>query len=268
MQWVFFSCVSVCFVLMLCVWWKTLCVLLFQQLEGSCEMILWAMTSCKVHDVYSVCMCVRVTLSDLPPGLYGPNQMVGNINFTILSPPPPPLSSYYPSAPSSPLLLSSPRSPEMWLRSSSEHHWSEGFSVCVVCLVTAWWSEQLNTAYCVAQFMDDVSRWMLPFTNTASPLAAALAALLLPFLLLWGKKKKKQLKRDKNKQEHKWFTSKIKKEQQEGVWSRASSVHTLYLHVLMWLKLHLRHTFQDGISFWLILQLTRFPHKHRRFGKK
>lgn len=152
-------------------------------------MILWALTCCKVHNVYSVCMCVWVTLSDLPPGLYGPNQMVGNINFTILSPPPPPLSSYYPPAPSSPLPLSSPRSPEMWLRSSSEHHWTEGLSVCVVCLVTAWWSEQLSTAYCVAQFMDDVSRWMLPFTNTASPLAAALAALLLPFLLLWGKKK-------------------------------------------------------------------------------
>ena len=49
----------------------------------------------------TVCMCVyacvcvggvrvHVALSDLPSGLYGPNQMVGNINFTITSPPPPP----------------------------------------------------------------------------------------------------------------------------------------------------------------------------------
>lgn len=122
---------------------------------------------------------------------------------------------------SSPLLpLSSPLSAEMWLRSSSEHQWSKGFSVCMcvcVCLVTVWWSEQPGAAYCAPQFTDDVSRWMPPFTNTASPLAAALAALLLSFLLLC--KKKNQLKQDKNKLEHKWFTwKKKKKQQEEGVW--------------------------------------------------
>ncbi len=63
--------------------------------------------------------------------------------------------------------------------------------VCIcVCLVTAWWSEQPAAAHCAAQFTDDVSRWMPPFTITASPLAAAFAALLLSFLLLCKKKKK------------------------------------------------------------------------------
>lgn len=61
-------------------------------------------------------------------------------------------------------------------------------SVCILCVrdecsVTAWWSERLCAAYCVAQFTDNVSRWMPPFTNTASPLAAALSALLLSFLV-------------------------------------------------------------------------------------
>lgn len=42
-----------------------------------------------------VCMCVcgggqaNVALSDLPRGLHGPNEMVGNSNFTTLSPPSP-----------------------------------------------------------------------------------------------------------------------------------------------------------------------------------
>lgn len=116
---------------------------------------------------------------------------------------------------SSPLLLSSPPSlrrcdyvPPL---STSDLR----ASVCILCvrvecLVTAWWSEQLCAAFCVAQFTDSVSRWMPPFTNTASPLAAALGALLLSFLVLC-EGKRRQLKWDKNKLEHKCFTWKIKR---------------------------------------------------------
>lgn len=113
---------------------------------------------------------------------------------------------FFPSSPLFSLSFSPPLfdvflSAEVWLRCSSEHQWSEGSAclyVCVcacvhACLVTAWWSEQPGAGYCAVQFTDDVSRWMPPFTITASPLAAALTALLLSFLpsLQKGKKKRK-----------------------------------------------------------------------------
>lgn len=113
---------------------------------------------------------------------------------------------FFPSSPLFSLSFSPPLfdvflSAEVWLRCSSEHQWSEGSAclyvcacACVhACLVTAWWSEQPGAGYCAAQFTDDVSRWMPPFTITASPLAAALTALLLSFLpsLQKGKKKRK-----------------------------------------------------------------------------
>lgn len=116
---------------------------------------------------------------------------------------------FFPSSPLFSLSFSPPLfdvflSAEVWLRCSSEHQWSEGSAclyVCVcacvhACLVTAWWSEQPGAGYCAAQFTDDVSRWMPPFTITASPLAAALTALLLSFLpsLQKGKKKEKAIK--------------------------------------------------------------------------
>lgn len=139
---------------------------------------------------------------------------------------------FFPSSPLFSLSFSPPLfdvflSAEVWLRCSSEHQWSEGSAclyvcacACVhACLVTAWWSEQPGAGYCAAQFTDDVSRWMPPFTITASPLAAALTALLLSFLpsLQKEKKKKKQLKQDKNKlEEHKWCTWKRKKTAKAG----------------------------------------------------
>lgn len=116
---------------------------------------------------------------------------------------------FFPSSPLFSLSFSPPLfdvflSAEVWLRCSSEHQWSEGSAclyvcacACVhACLVTAWWSEQPGAGYCAAQFTDDVSRWMPPFTITASPLAAALTALLLSFLpsLQKGKKKEKAIK--------------------------------------------------------------------------
>lgn len=140
---------------------------------------------------------------------------------------------FFPSSPLFSLSFSPPLfdvflSAEVWLRCCSEHQWSEGSAclyvcacACVhACLVTAWWSEQPGAGYCAVQFTDDVSRWMPPFTITASPLAAALTALLLSFLpsLQKGKKrKKKQLKQDKNKlEEHKWCTWKRKKTAKAG----------------------------------------------------
>lgn len=116
---------------------------------------------------------------------------------------------FFPSSPLFSLSFSPPLfdvflSAEVWLRCSSEHQWSEGSAclyvcacACVhACLVTAWWSEQPGAGYCAVQFTDDVSRWMPPFTITASPLAAALTALLLSFLpsLQKGKKKEKAIK--------------------------------------------------------------------------
>lgn len=116
---------------------------------------------------------------------------------------------FFPSSPLFSLSFSPPLfdvflSAEVWLRCSSEHQWSEGSAclyvcacACVhACLLTAWWSEQPGAGYCAAQFTDDVSRWMPPFTITASPLAAALTALLLSFLpsLQKGKKKEKAIK--------------------------------------------------------------------------
>lgn len=113
---------------------------------------------------------------------------------------------FFPSSPLFSLSFSPPLfdvflSAEVWLRCSSEHQWSEGSAclyvcacACVhACLVTAWWSEQPGAGYCAVQFTDDVSRWMPPFTITASPLAAALTALLLSFLpsLQKGKEKRK-----------------------------------------------------------------------------
>lgn len=112
---------------------------------------------------------------------------------------------FFPSSPLFSLSFSPPLfdvflSAEVWLRCSSEHQWSEGSAclyvcacACVhACLVTAWWSEQPGAGYCAAQFTDDVSRWMPPFTITASPLAAALTALLLSFLPSLQKEKKKE----------------------------------------------------------------------------
>lgn len=50
--------------------------------------------ACILVSLHVLILCVHVALSDLPPGLCGPNQMVGNINFTIPFSSSPFLSSY------------------------------------------------------------------------------------------------------------------------------------------------------------------------------
>lgn len=100
-------------------------------------------------------VCVHVALSDLPPGLYGPNQMVGNINFTIPSPPPsPPLSSsnffsilaLLPSSSSPPSLLPSSVSCFLWrcdyvppLSTSDLRALCVCVAICMCTCVCVWW---------------------------------------------------------------------------------------------------------------------------------
>lgn len=158
--------------------------------------------------------------------------MVGNINFT--NPPTP-----------APLIP-----PLVWLCPllSTNDPGLHCMRVYVrACLATGRWSEQPGAAHCAPQFTDDVSRWMPPFTNTASPLAAALAALLLSFLFLCKKKEKKAIKAgQKRARMQVVYLEKEKEKQEEAVWEcvcmwggdSSAGVHTL--SVWTWMRSPLR----------------------------
>lgn len=98
--------------------WLTVASLRFIGFNDCTCMCLWCIFSSMMHLCWLACgvcafhersgMCVHAALSDLAPGLLGPNQMVGNINFTISLPPsPPPFLSSSLVADFSPLFIPS-----------------------------------------------------------------------------------------------------------------------------------------------------------------
>lgn len=131
-------------------------------------------------------------------------------------------------------------------------------------LATGRRSEQPGAAHCAPQFTADVSRWMPPFTNTASPLAAALAALLLSFLLLCKKKRGKRKKAIKAGQKRARMQvvylekEKKKKARGSGVgvclyvgwWFFSRGPHFLCLNIHAWMRSPLRDFHNHSV--WVI----------------
>lgn len=187
------------------------------------------------------CVCVHLALSDLPPGLYGPNQMVGNINFTIpsphLSPPPSPPLSLNNFSPLLPLLPSSSSPFPLHPSSVSCSLWRCDYVpplstsdlrvqcvyVCVHLHVCVWWlvGDLSNPALGIVQHNsrttspDECLHSQLQPFHLLQP-SLPCCCLLLLLLLCKKKKKKKQLKQDKNKLEHKQCTWKKKKKNSKG----------------------------------------------------
>lgn len=180
-------------------------------------------------------VCVHVALSDLPRGLYGPDQMVGNINFTIPSPPPPPLllspciisPLVLPSPPAPLLLLSSPPRcltlcggvitfPPL---STSDLRGSVCASGCVYLCVFGDWLVIWAARRCVLCGAIHGRRLQMNASIHNYSLSISCSPLCLVVVFsssLQEKRKKKQLKQDKNKLEHKQCT--WKKTAREGVW--------------------------------------------------